>query len=345
MMATYKRGLFTLSADPIHWGHLNIIQRAAAECEQLVVAVMANPGKPDHLLQPEDQLKTTIRACRDWCPANVTVIEAAGLLVDLALTQDCDVVYRGVRDSLDEEYERSQFSFYNLAYPGFSNRVRLLTADPMLRHIQSTVVRAFLSNYLPIDPLVPLSVAARLSRKVHRQKFVGLAGFTPQEVAGLLQLIEAQNYPVDAVDLEALMVDLEHAKDLGTKRFAKLLKDTQAAEQPQSYHQVPGILAVEYAAHLNRRFREWLQTPKPKQGLILVSGAEVLSTLDKLGWTHNNLVLATDRLPKSDELREHALQECREQKYGLVIGHDASGPDHLVKLADCLISAIKASAI
>ena len=38
-MALYRRGLFALSADPVHKGHIHIIQKAADLCDELIVYV------------------------------------------------------------------------------------------------------------------------------------------------------------------------------------------------------------------------------------------------------------------------------------------------------------------
>jgi pantetheine-phosphate adenylyltransferase len=325
-MDKIRRGLFTLSADPITWGHLDIINRAASVVQQLVVAVMPNPDKPDHLMRPEDQLNLTIKTCKAWCPDNVTVVRAEGLLVDLALTLDCDLIIRGYRNEADRVYEQTQIKYHEMILPDFGQRVLMMEADPKYSHIQSTVVRSFLSNYLPIYQMVPMQVAARLSRKVHRQKFVGVSsGISPEEFENFVSLLSKKlDIPIHEVDLNFLMdpEELCLAKDLGTKLFAEVLEQEK--------------FSATYVAHLSRRFREWLA--KDKRGVIFVRGADLLyQQIDSSGWVHNNLIVEASNAT----LIQLAEQKAAQDKYGTVFQY---GGDQ-EKLAEELASAVKESLI
>ena len=63
--------LFAGSFDPVTVGHMDIIARASALAEELIVAVMHNPGKTGHI-PPEERVMLLQEACRNL--SNVRVI-------------------------------------------------------------------------------------------------------------------------------------------------------------------------------------------------------------------------------------------------------------------------------
>jgi pantetheine-phosphate adenylyltransferase len=95
-------GLYPGSFDPITNGHLDIAQRAHKICDQLYVAVVANPSKSVLFSVEErvDLLKKTTKHL-----PNVVVSSFNGLLVDYARQIKAGMVFRGLRAVADFEYE------------------------------------------------------------------------------------------------------------------------------------------------------------------------------------------------------------------------------------------------
>jgi pantetheine-phosphate adenylyltransferase len=90
------------SFDPITRGHEDIIRRSSILSGHLIVALLVNPEKPEcfPVKMREEMLR---RVCRDIL--NVTVLRFDGLLVDLAGQTGACVIVRGIRSSMDLEYE------------------------------------------------------------------------------------------------------------------------------------------------------------------------------------------------------------------------------------------------
>lgn len=103
-MPRFQRGLFSLSADPIHYGHVHIIRRAASQCGTLVVYVTDNDLKRgSYLFDITDRALMVERAIEIAAKEgvgfeNIEIVAGNDLLVDVFLREGCDVVFRGVRD-------------------------------------------------------------------------------------------------------------------------------------------------------------------------------------------------------------------------------------------------------
>src|SRR5437764_933601 len=81
------------SFDPLHVGHVGLIEDAAARFEWLYVIVAANPAKRSGLLAPQTRRDLIDRAAAHL--RNVTAIVYAGLLVDAAVEVGASAIVRG----------------------------------------------------------------------------------------------------------------------------------------------------------------------------------------------------------------------------------------------------------
>ena len=88
--------------DPVTNGHLDVIGRAAGMFDDVVVAVLENPGKTPVFSAPE-RVALLEEALRDR--DNVRMAAFGGLLVDFAREQGADVIVKGLRAVSDYEYE------------------------------------------------------------------------------------------------------------------------------------------------------------------------------------------------------------------------------------------------
>ena len=87
--------------DPITYGHLDVLARAAKLFDRVTVAIADNPGKAPlfSAAQRLDLLQSAVKL------PNVTVTIFGGLLVDFALQQKADAIIRGLRALSDFEFE------------------------------------------------------------------------------------------------------------------------------------------------------------------------------------------------------------------------------------------------
>ena len=84
------------SFSPPTLGHLDIIRRASAMFDELVVAVLSQRAK-QYTFPPEARLEMLEEITREF--RNVRVVADTGLLVDLAHREGADVIVRGLRNS------------------------------------------------------------------------------------------------------------------------------------------------------------------------------------------------------------------------------------------------------
>lgn len=99
---TQRIAVYPGSFDPVHFGHMDIAQRAAKIFDKLIVAVYENPKKPLCFSAAErvDMLKTALAHLQ-----NITVCAYTGLTVNLARSVGAQVLVRGLRVISDFEME------------------------------------------------------------------------------------------------------------------------------------------------------------------------------------------------------------------------------------------------
>ena len=155
--------LYAGSFDPVTRGHMDIIRRAAALCDELIVAVMHNPDKRG-AFAVQDRIRLLEIACGGI--GNVRVIAHSGLLVECAAENGVTAVVRGVRPlgDFDSEYQMAQV---NRMLGGVETL--LMTTSEGCASISSSIVRQIAGFGGPIAHLVPPGmeeeILAALGRK------------------------------------------------------------------------------------------------------------------------------------------------------------------------------------
>ena len=126
--------------DPITNGHIDLVQRAAARFDRVIVAVAGSGSKtPCFDLEQRIQLaRDTLKDC-----TNVSVMGFTGLLVEFAREQNAGVILRGLRAVSDFEYE-FQLASMNRKLDA-SVETMFMTPDEGYTFISSTLVREIAS--------------------------------------------------------------------------------------------------------------------------------------------------------------------------------------------------------
>ena len=91
------------SFDPITNGHLDIVTRASRHFDEVVVLVTGNPTKTSGLFTVDERVEL-IREATAHLPG-VRVDSWGGLLVDYTSAHHITALVKGLRSSLDYEYE------------------------------------------------------------------------------------------------------------------------------------------------------------------------------------------------------------------------------------------------
>src|SRR5436309_7151106 len=100
--AAHRTVVYTGVFDPIHFGHLDLIQRGSRIFDRLVVGVGINPEKTPFFSQ-EECVQLVQRVVTPY--ANVEVIAVTGLAVRFVRQVGSRIVLRGLRTTSDMEYE------------------------------------------------------------------------------------------------------------------------------------------------------------------------------------------------------------------------------------------------
>ena len=155
-----KRAVTPGTFDPITYGHLDVITRAAQLVDEVVVAVAASPGKGP-LFNLEERTSLAQRAVEHL--PNVRVEPFEGLLVDFARNQGAQVIVKGLRAITDFEYE---FQMAALNYQ-LANELEtvFIMSPPQYMYLSSSIVRELARLNSPVDQFVPAHVAEALIRK------------------------------------------------------------------------------------------------------------------------------------------------------------------------------------
>lgn len=147
------------SYDPVTFGHLDLIRRAAALFERVTVAVATHPTKRE-LLSLEERLALLAEVTAELERVSVTRLE--GLVVEGCRQLGANVIVRGARSALDFDYE-AQMARANRALHGAVDTV-LLPSSPEHVHVSSTLARQVAEMGGDLSAFVPPAVARMLRR-------------------------------------------------------------------------------------------------------------------------------------------------------------------------------------
>lgn len=153
-----KSVIYAGTFDPITNGHLDIITRASALFDKLIVAVARNPSKQP-LFSLEQRVELVQKSCQHL--ENIQVIGFSGLLVELAKQHQAVALVRGVRGANDLEYEISLAQLnHQLAEP-----LETIFLPPAIkwRHLSSTMVREIYRHHGEVEQFVPAVVYQTLA--------------------------------------------------------------------------------------------------------------------------------------------------------------------------------------
>jgi pantetheine-phosphate adenylyltransferase len=152
-----RRAVCPGSFDPVTNGHVDVISRAAALYDELVVAVLVNPGKAG--LFTVDERMALLRDAVADVP-NVTVDSFQGLLVDYCRSKDIPVIVKGLRAVSDFEYEL-QMAQMNRELAGVETL--FVPTAPQVGHLSSSLVKQIATFGGDVSGLVPKAVHERLT--------------------------------------------------------------------------------------------------------------------------------------------------------------------------------------
>lgn len=307
--------IYALSGDPITFGHIDIIKRASKLFDKLIVALGVNPSKK-YLLTPEERLDVA-QASLLMLP-NVEVMFFEGLLVDFAYEQNAEVIIRGIRNTVDFNYEQGIEQINTTQMP-----IETLLMFSKMSHISSSTVKGLQQENGLIQEYVPLPVKKLMELKISDQVLFGVTGVMgsgKSYVAGQLEELsrslnteDSSNPLVHNIDLDKLA----HIIYTSDKPAYQLIRKKIQEHFGTLNRKEIGLIAFndennqEHINFLNNLFHEPVMVLlrkelRDKKGIVLINSA-ILVESDLLDLCNNHVIL----VDAEKEVRHQRLQEFR----------------------------------
>lgn len=162
-----KIAVYPGSFDPITFGHLDVVARAAAVFDQVYFAVLVNPHKSEPIFATDERLAAIREAVDEECnpdvAARIAIESFDGLTVDFCRSRNATFVVRGLRAISDFESEL-QMAHTNRKLAPEIDTVFFMTA---LEHsyLSSSLVKEIAAFGGDVTQMVPPAVVRRLNAR------------------------------------------------------------------------------------------------------------------------------------------------------------------------------------
>jgi pantetheine-phosphate adenylyltransferase len=154
-----KRAVCPGSFDPITYGHLDIIERASAQFDEVIVAVGNNRAKEGYFTV-EERMAMIAETTAKF--GNVKVDSWKGLLGDYCKANNIDVIIKGLRAMSDFDYEL-QMAQVNLQGSGVESM--FMATSPAHSFLSSSLIKELAHYNGDVSDMVPPVVNAALKAR------------------------------------------------------------------------------------------------------------------------------------------------------------------------------------
>ena len=160
--------LYAGTFDPVTYGHLDVVRRAASLFDKVIVGVSVNPRKAP-LFSTEERAEMLREVCTEF--TNVDVAIVPGLVVEFARTVGAKVIVRGLRAASDFEFELQMASTNRELAPEVETI--FFTPAPRYHYISASIVAEIASFGGNVSEFVPPGVARRLDERLTERRESG----------------------------------------------------------------------------------------------------------------------------------------------------------------------------
>ena len=157
-----KRAIYPGSFDPVTLGHLDVIKRAAAMFDELIVCVSVNSAKDSGLFSPEERMELIQIVTEDL--SNVKVDCCRELVAEYAKRNRARVLVKGLRAVSDYESEIQMAMVNAKLYPKLDTV--FLYTRPKYAFLSSTVVKELARYGADLSDFVPRQIIEQVRLKV-----------------------------------------------------------------------------------------------------------------------------------------------------------------------------------
>lgn len=150
------KAVYAGSFSPPTNGHLDVIRRASAIFDEVVVAVLSQAAKA-YRFSPDERKEMLLEITGEF--QNVRVISDTGLLADVVRREGADVILRGLRNASDLAFEM-QMAEANRQIGNIETV--FISCLPEYSMISSTIVRDCAAHGAPIASMVPPEIIGKI---------------------------------------------------------------------------------------------------------------------------------------------------------------------------------------
>jgi pantetheine-phosphate adenylyltransferase len=159
-----RRAVCPGSFDPMHNGHLDVVGRASALYDEVVVAVLINKSKSS-LFSVDERIEMLTAATAKY--GNVRVDSFHGLLVHYCAANDIRVVVKGIRAVSDFDYELKMAQM-NYGLTGLETL--FMPTNPEFSFLSSSLVKEVATWGGDVGRLIPPAVLERLAARLDERR-------------------------------------------------------------------------------------------------------------------------------------------------------------------------------
>lgn len=159
-----KRAVCPGSFDPITFGHLDIIERASLQFDEVIVAVFVNRNKSG-LFSIQERIDLIAENVKKF--PNVRVDSGSGLLVEYCKKNDVQAIVKGLRAVTDFDYEL-QMAQVHIQASGVETM--FMATAPTHSFLSSSIVKELAHYGGDVSSMVPSNVYAALIARAGEQK-------------------------------------------------------------------------------------------------------------------------------------------------------------------------------
>ena len=154
-----KKCVFAGTFDPPTLGHKALIEECLKLFDEVVVAIMVNPQKQPYFTLEEraEMLALTVKN-----NPRVRIVSATGTVAELLQKENTKFYARGIRNSIDLDYENANFYASKKLDPDLT--AVYLPCPQELLHVSSSMVRNSLKFHTPIEEYVTKEVKAYIEK-------------------------------------------------------------------------------------------------------------------------------------------------------------------------------------
>lgn len=158
-------GFYSGSFDPVTLGHTDVIARACRLVDKLVIGIGVHPAKKPMFSADERvaMLKQEVALISQESGTEVIIVTFDNLAVEAARAAGAQVIFRGLRDGTDFDYEMQMAGMNGEMAPDV--QTVFVSASPKVRHIAANLVRQIAHMGGDVDAFVSPEVAKRLKEK------------------------------------------------------------------------------------------------------------------------------------------------------------------------------------